>query len=202
MRSRLGLLLISFFILAFRRSEPDLQTLKKGEFISIRVEKALYKKERSDTMYVHFLIKNRTGKPVGIDLKNQYDIISSHLCGLWKTPQRTKIRELRSKYWAQPINDSEKVALKMAFKAGTITIIEPEKEFSYYSTITPPSRYYEGKGDYLIVTCDGHLLVTNGSEVEDVTLHDASENTKKRDVVMEKPVAIKALPVSSYILNN
>lgn len=193
------LAVISVLFFGFIPSEPDLHYLIKTEQFSLSVEKKLYKKPKSDTLYVHFILKNVSDKAIGFDLK-QPDLISTHLSSLCDEPQRTKIREMRSKYWGDTLSDQNKMDLYSRFTERSITRIEPGEEFSYYKDITLPKKYYKGKHGYLIVTCDGELIVANAVVVKEYSLYDPDHNAELRDVVMKKPVTVEELPKNITVI--
>jgi hypothetical protein len=142
-----------------------------------------------------FRIENISDSIIGIDLSNFWKIIYPNQWGIYRTPERQAINEIT--LVPDTITHSSEMIDK--FMSGKLSTINPGKTLEYF-------RIWNGSGEklhlnnneYLIITVDGQLLLTNGIRVNNITFFDKPEYL--RAITFEFPLNEKIVPDDALII--
>lgn len=168
----------------------------RGKFIEVYVEKAIYHHAENKNFLMKFSLKNISNKVVGIDLTNFWKVIYPNQWGIYRKPYREVINE------EQIIPDAsiDKKLMLKKFKNNTLTQIKPFETIEYFRDWNGSGEKVnlKNKDEYFIITVDGQLFITNGTDFEQVKFNNTNEN--KRVVVLRYPLIEKNVPSKSLII--
>jgi hypothetical protein len=193
----LSIILIALLCLSAKNYQTTSeQLIYKGKFVEVYVEKEIYHTPTYENFLMKYTIKNTSDKIIGVDLSDYWKVIYPNQWGIYKTPYREVIDE------RQIIPDKvfDKEALISKYKNNKLTFIKPKKTIEYYRDWNGSGEKIEliNKDEYLIISVDGQLLLTDGNEVEHITLTNAKET--ERVVVFEYPIINKSVPENATII--
>jgi hypothetical protein len=193
----LTILVALFFISSKNIITPSEQLIYKGTFVEVYVEKVIYHSLKYENFLMKFSIKNISNNTVGIDLSDYWKVIYPNQWGLSKKPYREVVDE------RQLIPDKviDKSELLNKFKNNKLTYIKPNETLEYYRDWNGSGEKIElnSMDEYLIISVDGQLIVTDGKDLEHITLIDAKET--ERVIVLGFPLLNKTIPENTLIIN-
>ena len=175
----------------------DYQLIYKGDLVEVFVAKAIFHSSTSSNFVMKFRINNTSDKTVGIDLSNYWKVIYPNQWGTYNKPYREVINEET----IVPDTTIDKVNLLDKFNSKSLTLIEPNQTVDYY-------RDWNGSGEeitlankdyFIIISIDGQLLLTDGSEVENISLNNVDE--EHRVVVLNYPIMHVKIPENALVVN-
>jgi hypothetical protein len=176
---------------------PAEQLVYKGKFVEIYVEKAIYHTISNENFMMKFIIKNTSDKNIGADLSDYWKVIYPNQWCIYQKPYREVIDERR----IIPDKIINKTAIIQSFKNNKLDTISPGGSFEYYRDWNGSGEKADlkNKNEYLIISIDGQLLVTDGKSVEQITLTDAKE--EDRVIVINYPIPHFDVPENAAIVS-
>ncbi len=170
----------------------------KGKLVEIYVEKAIFHSSTNNNFLMKFSIKNIGDKAIGVDLTDYWKVIYPNQWGIYKKPYREVVNE------EQIIPDTifNKTEIFKKFEENYFTLIKPKETSSYYRDWNGSGEKIEldNKEEFFIITLDGQLLLTNGEELENITLNEADE--KKRAIIFSYPILFKSISEKEIIIKH
>lgn len=141
---------------------------------------------------------NISNKTVGLDLTDYWKVIYPNQWGFYKHPYIEVVDELQ----IIPDKTIKKDEIVKKFNSNSLTMIKPLETLEYYRDWNGNGEKVElkNKEEYLIISVDGQLLVTDGEQLEHLTLNEADE--KKRVIVLNYPINHKTIPEKSLNIKN
>jgi hypothetical protein len=186
-----------FFISSKNIITPSEQLIYKGTFVEVYVEKAIYHSLKYENFLMKFSIKNTSNNIIGIDLSNYWKVIYPNQWSISTKPYREVIDE------RQLIPDKiiDKTELLNNYKNNKLIYIKPNETLDYYRDWNGSGEKIELKNEdeYLIISVDGQLLLTDGKDLEHITLIDAKET--ERVIVLSFPVLNETISENKLVIN-
>ena len=144
-----------------------------------------------------FIIKNTSDKAVGVDLSNYWKVIYPNQWGIYKK----SLREVIDEETIVPDTTISKVALLNKFNSKSLTLIKPNEVIVYYRDWNGSGEKIEltNKEEFLIISVDGQILLTDGKEIENITLNNTDE--QHRVVVFSYPIIHMTIPDKALTIN-
>ncbi len=172
------------------------QLICKGELVNIYVEKTIFHIPKNKNFLIKVEIKNISNKTVRIDLSDYWKIIYPNQWGIYKNPYREVIDEERM----LPDTVIDKIDLINKYNNKILAFIKPNETIAYYREWNGSGEKIKltDKNNFLIISIDGQLLLTNGEAVEQIIIGD---NEKVRAIVFNYPIINKTIPVNALIIN-
>lgn len=177
----------------------DMHLFHEGEFADIYFERALYEKESSEYFFVQVLIKNKTDKPIGVDMVDDY----------WAVLYPNQ-------YVVQNVFDRERPALEHQvtpdtldqimrdriineYHHGQLLMIQHGKAIVYYRDFTAAKKKAAKikSNEKLTLSFDGQLFITNGRKIEDVNCY--KETNVNRFLMLNYPLEWKVIPSGALV---
>lgn len=165
----------------------------KGRLVEVYAEKAIFHSPKFSNFLMKFTVKNISNKTVGLDITNYWKVIYPNQWGFYKKPYREVVDEMQ----IIPDKTIDTSEILRKFKDNTLTMIKPNETLEYYRDWNGSGEKIElkNKDEYLIISVDGQLLLTDGEQLEHLTLNDADET--KRVIVLSYPINYKIVPEKS-----
>lgn len=172
------------------------QIVFKGALVEVSLEKAIYHSDDYVNFFIKISIKNIGNKAIGIDLSNYWNVIYPNQWGFYPKPFRETIDEEQ----IVPDKNINKADLNEKFKNKSLKILQPSESIDYF-------RDWNGSGEkvdltnpneFLIISFDGQLFVTNGNEIEHLNFNNFDE--EKRVLVLKFPIVHKTIPKGALII--
>jgi hypothetical protein len=193
------ILIYILFIIPFFATcqSPSEQMVYKGKFVEIYVDKAIYHTISNENFLMKFIIKNTSDKAIGVDLSDYWKVIYPNQWGIYQKPYREVIDERR----IIPDKIINKTAIIQSFKNNKLDTISAGGRYEYYRDWNGSGEKADlkNKNEYLIISIDGQLLVTDGKSVEQITLTDAKE--EDRVIVINYPILQIDIPENAAIVS-
>ncbi len=191
------ILITLLFVSATKKQTDSEQLIYKGTFVEVYVEKAIYHAPNYQNFLMKYTIKNKSNKIIGIDLSDYWKVFYPNQWGIYKKPYREVIDERQ----INPDKKVDKAALISKFKNNNLTFIQPNETLEYYRNWNGSGEKVAltNKDEYLIISIDGQLLLTDGNETEHITLIEAKEN--ERVIVLNFPITNKNIPENAFVIN-
>jgi len=173
------------------------QLIYKGRVVEVWVSKAIFHSPTNNNFFMRFTIQNTSNKTVGIDLSNYWKVIYPNQWGIHKKPYREVVDEGT----IVPDTTIDKIALLNRFNNKSLTLIKPNERIDYYRDWNGSGEKIEltNKEDFLIISVDGQILLTDGKEVENITLNNADE--RHRVIVLNYPIIHLTIPENALTIN-
>jgi hypothetical protein len=164
--------------------------------VNIYVEKTIFHIPKNKNFLIKVEIKNISNKTVRIDLSDYWKIIYPNQWGIYKNPYREVIDEERM----LPDTVIDKIDLINKYNNKILAFIKPNETIAYYREWNGSGEKIKltDKNNFLIISIDGQLLLTNGEAVEQIIIGD---NEKVRAIVFNYPIINKTIPVNALIIN-
>jgi hypothetical protein len=176
------------------------QILYKSSTVSVSAEKALYEMDKSKHFFIHYQIKNLTENNIGVYTEAYFGVFYPNQWGVEKKAERSIIDERRVIPMA--LNDSIIQFIETKYKNSQLTLIPPGWSFDYYRDFNA-SRKKDVKiepGEFMFISMDGQLLMTDGSKVEHAHFDDHSL-LQQSSIFLPYPLTWKQIPADSKIFH-
>ena len=196
-KNLLGLALFMYMTGMLRASpEVEWQLLVEDKFVSVYVERSLYKVSGSKDFFVHVRIYNRTHKRLSVDLRDRFSVIYPDQWGLYSKPHRDAIDEERM---VPPKMDAAlKQKLIADFHAGALTGIGDSLDYYREFYGQGPEANANSAGNFMIVSMGGWLLLSDGESGDMASLEESRERPfELSDVVFPLPLQWKNIPTGA-----
>lgn len=153
---------------AQQTNQPEQQLFYYGKLAIIIVDKQLYVSDTSDYFYIHVNIKNTSGNALGIDLSNPWHILYPNQWQFSDSAFRMVIDE--EQIVPEELNSKKAAEIGKKIKDNLLTMVLPGQTFDYYTEFNyeKPKETDMVKNKYLIVSIDGQMFFTDGTNVEQV----------------------------------
>lgn len=170
----------------------------EGQLVEVFVEKAIFHSSKSTNFLLKFTIKNISKKIVGLDMTDYWNVIYPNQWGIYKQPYIEVVDERQ----IIPDKTIKKDEIVKKFNSNSLTMIKPHETLEYYRDWNGNGEKVElkNKEEYLIISVDGQLLVTDGEQLEHLTLNEADE--KKRVFALSYPIIHKTISEKSLIIKH
>ncbi|MDD3741057.1 MAG: hypothetical protein PHH30_07425 [Bacteroidales bacterium] len=170
----------------------------KGSLVELYVEKTIFHSATDSNFLIKFTIKNISDKTVGIDLTDYWRVVYPNQWGIYNKPYRELIDEEQ----IIPDKTINKTEILNKYRDNSLTMISPDETLDYYRDWNGSGEKVDlkNKDEYLIISVDGQLLLTNGEQLEHITLNEV-DNTL-RDIVISYPLNHKTIPEKSVIIKH
>lgn len=159
----------------------------KGKLVDITIDKILYQSSSYGSFLSKITIKNNTSEELGVDLNNYWKVIYPNQYGIYPSPERNVIDEER--IIPDTLTNKKKESLKKDFASNKLKKIPANGKIEYYRDFNDgkKEKLMTKKGEFLIISFDGQLFITNGRDkFEHVCSNE--KNNLKTDLIIEYPV--------------
>ena len=172
--------------------------ISKGELAEVLIEKVLYKQPDSKYFYVHFLIRNKTDRKIGVDVHDRQKVFYPNQWGAYEEDHRMEINERR--IVPEPLSDKHTADLLHQFKEGGLTFIEPLQSLNYYCMFNAGSYTdvdkAQAQGKYFILSVDGQLFLTDGEAAETLI----TEFGTNSELMIAYPMIWSNIPAEALVI--
>ncbi len=175
-----------------RVPDPEWHPLASGSLVQVLAAPTLYRARETVGCLVRVKVSNTSSKRIGVDLRDYWNVIYPNQWTVSPEPRRLVVDE--TELSPRPLNNQERRLLRERYRREALTFIQPHgageylREFNGTCPTSPDLR----RGRYVIMSMSGRLWVTDGEQVEEVTLLGLPP--ERRDVVMALPLAWADLP--------
>ena len=168
-----------------------------GKMIDITIDSVLYETPKSKNFFVKFFIRNKTLKTVGVDLSDYWKLIYPNQWGVYDTTYRMVIDEIQ--IIPDTLDSKKKDKMKKFFRAGEMNNILTGKTITYYREFNAGGKkdITIKQGQYLIISLDGVLHMTDGENFESVFCNGKSD--VNRELVIKYPLKWAQIPENSLV---
>ena len=184
-----------------RATDEQWQPMTEGTLAAVQVERRLYESTESDHFFIHARLTNLSPQPLGVDLRNYWDVIYPNQWGVHQKDYREVINEQHMIH--EPLDTQQKEQLIADYHAGKLTMVKPRQAVEYYREFNASGRPDVDKstGNYFLLSVDGRVFMTDGNRVEalDCTWNQGA-STGCGDLVIPFPVKWGAIPPGSRII--
>jgi hypothetical protein len=180
----------------FAQADTGYVSLFKGKMVEIKAEPAIYQHKKSKHFFIHFQIKNISNNNVGILLDEYFGLFYPNQWGVVTKPERGIIDERR--IIPTGLNDSVINFMEAKYKNSELTLIAPGETFDYYRDFNASNKkdIKLKAGEYMYVSIDGQLLITNTANIEHAHFDDASL-INNSTLFIPFPIKWKTIPADS-----
>lgn len=177
----------------------EFQTLYDNGFISVTAEKALFETAKSKHFFIHYRIKNLSENNIGVYTDAYFGLFYPNQWGIETKAERGIVDERRIIPMA--LNDSIINFIETKYKNGQLTLIQPDSTYDYYRDFNASKKkdVQLKSGEFMFVSMDGQLLITNGSRIEHAHFDDRFFQTSS--IFLPYPLIWKTIPTNSIIFN-
>ncbi len=171
--------------------KPEQQLFYFGKMAVISIDKQLYVSDTSDFFYIHVSIKNSSGNVLGIDLTSPQYLLFPNQWQFSDTIFRRVIDE--TQIIPDEVNAARATELAGKLKANKLTTILPAQTFDYYTEFNAdmPGDDAQVNGAYLIVSIDGQMFFTDGTNMEHVKCN--GDLNVDRELALKCPLVWKKI---------
>ncbi|MBI5219860.1 MAG: hypothetical protein HY958_13115 [Bacteroidia bacterium] len=183
-----------------KKQQIDQHLYYEGKLADVYIDKMLYLHSSTPSFLAKITIKNKTSRQLGVDLGDYWKVVYPNQYGIHNAPRRDEINEGR--IIPDSLNKKKKDALKKAFKENTLTLIPPNGKIQYYRDFNSGKKenLLIKKEEFLIISFDGQLFITDGKEeFERVFVKDGPN--EKTDLVIKYPVGWGNISNPKEIIN-
>jgi hypothetical protein len=174
-------------------------SLGRNALVDVAVERALYERPGAPHFYVHVLVSNVSGRPVGVDLRTLHEVFYPNQWSPSNELHRTVIDERRIP--VPPLDAAAEARLLADHRAGLLAVAAPGATLDYYVEFNASGRADVEKQQtgyrYVLVVMDGRLRVTDGSASLQLGPPEADAD---RDCAVEAPVAWRTVPAGPVVV--
>jgi len=179
--------------------EPAWQKIAQDKWVRVSVERVLYKKPQGDGFFVHIRVDNESGRRLGVDLRDPFNVIYPNQWTIQPRPERRSIDEGR----IQRRPDVDRNALLRDFRDGHLTgfsdYLDYFREFDGKSS--EPTNSDSGR--YLLISMDGRLVFSDGKAIDVISLEWGSQTTDAQtDVVVPLPIKWNSVQAGMLVIKN
>lgn len=177
----------------------EFQTLYKTMVVSVSTEKALYETAKSKHFFIHYQIKNLSENNIGVYTDAYFGLFYPNQWGIETKAERDVINERRIIPMA--LNDSIISFIETKYKNNQLTLIQPDSTFNYFRDFNASNKkdVQLKSGEFMFVSMDGQLLITNGSRIEHAHFDDRSIYTSC--IFLPYPIIWKKIPSNSIVFH-
>ncbi len=167
--------------------DPEWHLLAGGRLVRIFATPTLYRAGETAGCLMRVKVSNTSSKRIGVDLSDYWNVIYPNQWTVSPEPRRLLIDE--TELSPRPLSNHERRLLRERYRGEALTFIEPHAAGEYLREFngTCPTGPDLRRGRYLIMSMSGWLWITDGEQVEEVTLLGLAP--ERRDVVMPLPLA-------------
>lgn len=180
----------------FAQTDTGFVSLFKGKMVEISAEPAFYEHKKSKHFFIHFQIRNISESNIGVFMEEYFGLFYPNQWGIVTKPQRDVIDERRIVPMA--LNDSVIHFMEKKYANSQLIRIAPGETFDYYRDFNASDRkdLKLKEGEYIYVSIDGQLLITNVAQIEHAHFDDASL-IKNSTLFIPFPIKWKVIPPDS-----
>lgn len=168
----------------------------KSYLFEIYVEKSIYFDSKEKNFLMKFTINNIYDSLIGANLEDFWKVIYPGKWGFYKVP----FREVTDDELTNNDFDIDKSSFFKKYRQNGFSMIKPGEKLEYFRELSGSGAKIEpkNKGEYLIVSFDGILLITDGNMLDSFTLNNIV--VKSRFVVLATPLKFKTIPLNALII--
>lgn len=161
------LLLCNYIVFPQKQSNDKIDKSKflfyEGTLVNIYIDKMLYL-SKEESFLTKITIENKTKSELGVDLTDYWKVIYPNQFGKLDIPERTVIDE--ENIIPDTLDQKKKIKLKKQFVSNELKQIHAGKKIEYYRNFNggKKEQVLIGKGEYLYVSFDGQLFITDGND--------------------------------------
>ncbi len=175
----------------------DWTTVARGTGITVAIERALYGRQGSPHFFVRVRMTNAGQTDVGVDLRKYHEVFYPNQWGASAIDHREVIDERRI---VLPAFDAPASAAVVAdLHSGALTRILAGRSLDYYEEFNASSRAdvdaQSNSTGWVIVTMDGQLKITDGTQAERLVPDDTT-----REVAIRTPIVWKTIPPGAVVI--
>lgn len=196
MKSLIIVITVLFSTVCFSQSDTSVyHILYQSNTVTVTAEKALYESNRTNHFLIHYRITNWSENNLGIYLDAYFGLFYPNQWGVEKTAERTVINERR--IIPSALNDSIIQFMVDKYHTDGLTLLPPKGSFDYYRDFNAGGKkdIRLKPGEYMFVSMDGQLLMTDGSKVEHAHFDDRS--IYNSSIFLSHPLEWKKIPEGS-----
>ena len=184
-------------------SENKWHQVFEGSLTKVEVEQSLYERRKAEDCFIAVRVTNLTNRPIGVDLRNFWNVIYPNSQGFSKTPAPELIDEER--LIRAPMAAASKYRLMRDYSGKALTTIVPRGSITYFRAFTfGHSRRKEIDASvykYLVIGLDGTLQMTDGLTAEEVNFPmNDKDADRARLVAIRLPVTWQTVPKDSLVI--
>lgn len=198
MKSLIIVMIVFIQTVCFAQSDTgNFHILYKSKTVSISAEKVLYEHSKSDHFFIRYQIKNLSQNNLGIYLDAYSGVFYPNQWGILQKPERDVVDERR--IIPQALNDSTIRMMENKYNNDELTLLPPGGIFDYYRDFNASNKkdIRLKKGDYIFISMDGQLLMTDGGKPEHAHFDDGSFDISS--IFISHPLIWKKIPTGSKI---
>jgi hypothetical protein len=187
----------------YPRGENRWHQVFQGRLARVEVERTLYERRKEEDCFIAVRVTNLTNRPIGVDLRNFWDVIYPNSWGFSKTPAPEAIEEERIIRQSISANDQKRMMLD--YSESRLAPIIPNRSITYFRGFTFGRNIRKeidsaGK-QYLIVGLDGALRMTDGQTTEEMIFPANDEAAgSARWVAIQLPVTWRTVSRNSLVV--
>ena len=191
--------LICFSGAAACQQPAQWQIVASDSFATVLVERQLYSDGTHTTVFVHVRIDPTRGQNLSVDMRDPFKVFYPNQWTVRDSPNRAEIDEERIS--RKTMTDDQRRKVMADFQTGALTPVG--RHFDYYRAFfgAAPKPNQLGQGKYLIISMDGEIVLTNGRDIDVLTLEWTNGlGPKETDIVLNTSSRPKRLPTHSKII--
>lgn len=180
-----------------QNGSENFQILYQSTVVSISTEKAIYEYSKSKHFFIRYQIKNLSDYNIGVYTDAYFGLFYPNQWGIEKKEERSIVDEER--IIPSALNDSIINFIETKYKNGQLTTILPGGTFDYYRDFNATNKkdIHLGEGEYMYISMDGQLLMTNGSKTEHAHFDDRT--MRQSCIFLPYPLIWKKIPTDSKV---
>lgn len=169
------------------------QILYSGKLVDVAAEKSLYQDKKSKHFFIHYQIKNLTENNLGVYTDQYFGLFYPNQWGVVPKPERDVVDERR--IIPMPLNDSIVASMERKFLNSELALILPYQTFDYYRDFNYGNKkdVRVKAGEFVYISTDGQLFITNGSTIEHAHFDDHSLFVNA-NIFIPGPIVWKKIP--------
>ncbi|MBN1534786.1 MAG: hypothetical protein JXA20_19095 [Spirochaetes bacterium] len=177
----------------FMEADREVFLLSRGRFADVFVEKTIYHSPKTMNFLLKFIIRNTADRTIGVDLQSFWRVFYPNQWGLNRKPYREVIDERR--ITPDTVVDNAPLLFRYAGRRG-LQFIARGKTLAYYREWNGSGEkiHFTNPREYLIISIDGQLLITDGTDVENLSLRYIPE------VAFSHPLSHKTIDTAGAMI--
>lgn len=196
MKSLIIVITVLFSNVCFSQIDTgNFHILYQTKTVSISAEKVLYQHSKSEHYFIRYQIKNLSENNLGIYLDKYFGLFYPNQWGIEQKPERGAIDERR--IIPSALNDSILQSMVDKYHNDQLTLLPPNGTFDYYRDFNASDKkdVHLKRGEFMFVSMDGQLLMTDGSKVEHAHFDDRAFDNGS--IFLPYPLVWKKIPTGS-----